>query len=219
MLGDQRQRVRNAAASERTTAASARLIFGQADAEAEEPLEKQLLGLIRQSPGINRKGLHKALGGHVPAKSHVEALAKLRDRRRIRAEMMATGGRPGECWFPCDQPEDTHVSIISPDGDERTNKLHVGGASSFVRSLARDIRRATKKATQKVASGQRVDGQASRHLLPPTPGVAQQTDSTDAERDEGGEFRDDHSVAQDGFQTASDRVFHNKIIITIACQV
>lgn len=105
---------------------SARLIFNQGNAEAEDPMEKQLLGLIRQAPGINRKGLHKALGGHVPAKTLVEALAKLRDRRRIRAEMLATGGRPGECWFPCDLPEATHVSIIGAEADERTNKVDVG---------------------------------------------------------------------------------------------
>jgi hypothetical protein len=52
-------------------------------------------------------GLNNALGGHVLAK----VLAKLRVRRRIRPEM-ATDGRPGECWFPCDLPQMTHVSIV-----------------------------------------------------------------------------------------------------------
>lgn len=126
----------------RYSQASARLIFGQSDAVAEDPLEQQLLGLIRQAPGINRKGLHKALGGHVPAKAMVEALARLRDRRLTRAEVVATGGRPGECWFPADQPEATHVSIIGPDADVRTNKVEVG-AGFELPSLARTERTGT----------------------------------------------------------------------------
>jgi len=47
-----------------------------------------------------------------------------------------------------------------------------------------------EKATQKVASGHPVHGQASRNLLAPSQGVAQQTDnSTDAEQVQGGGFR------------------------------
>ena len=29
-------------------------------------------------------------------------LRKLRDKGLVRCEKVATGGRPGECWFPCD---------------------------------------------------------------------------------------------------------------------
>jgi hypothetical protein len=83
-------------------AASARLIF--TEDEALEPLEKSLLGKITASPGINRKGLHKALGGHVQAEAMVAALGKLRDRRLIRAETVSTGGRPSECWWPVQTP-------------------------------------------------------------------------------------------------------------------
>jgi hypothetical protein len=110
--------------------ASAHIIFGEAGAEAEDPLEKHLLGIIRQSPGINRKGLHKALGGHIPATALVAALAKLRDRRLIRAEMSRTGGRPGECWCPVEVPlalplEDTPV-IPSPPSDHATDRAKPG---------------------------------------------------------------------------------------------
>lgn len=79
---------------------SARIIFGEADAEGGDALEQQLLALVRQTPGVNRRGLHQALGGRVTATALVAALAKLRDRGQARCERVATGGRPGECWFP-----------------------------------------------------------------------------------------------------------------------
>jgi hypothetical protein len=78
---------------------SAKIIFGKADAGGGDALEQQLLALIRQTPGVNRRGLHQALGGHVTATALVAALAKLRDRGQARCEKVATGGRPGECWF------------------------------------------------------------------------------------------------------------------------
>lgn len=81
---------------------SARIIFGQEQAGGGDALEQQLQALIRQSPGVNRRGLHQALGGHVGGGVLVAALAKLRDRNRVRCEKVATGGRPAECWFPCD---------------------------------------------------------------------------------------------------------------------
>lgn len=98
------EHLRAALAVWRYADASARIIFGQADAETEDPLEKPVLKIIRQTPGINRKGLHKALGGHIPATALVTTLAKLRDRRLIRAEMIRNGGRPGECWWPVEVP-------------------------------------------------------------------------------------------------------------------
>lgn len=92
--------LRSAIAVWRYCDASARIIFGQVDAESEDPLEQQALTIIRQHPGINRKGLHKMLGGHTPAAVLVKALVSLRDRRLVRAETVSTGGRPGECWWP-----------------------------------------------------------------------------------------------------------------------
>jgi len=53
-------------------------------------------------------GLSGALGGQVLAK----VLAKLRVRRTSDREMVATVGRPGECWFPGDPPEEMNVSIV-----------------------------------------------------------------------------------------------------------
>ena len=81
---------------------SAKIIFGKAEAEGGDALEQELVKLIRQTPGINRRGLHQALGGHMTGNTLVSALAKIRDRGQVRCERVATGGRPGECWFPCD---------------------------------------------------------------------------------------------------------------------
>ncbi|MBY0232384.1 MAG: DUF3987 domain-containing protein, partial [Gemmataceae bacterium] len=90
--------------------ASARLIFKQED-ESSDPLEKSLLGVIRQQPGVNRKGLHKALGGHVAAAQMVQALARLRDKGLVRMEVVPTAGRPGECWYP---RERTTQVVLTP---------------------------------------------------------------------------------------------------------
>lgn len=79
---------------------SARIIFGESEAEGGDALEQQLLALIRQTPGINRRGLHQALGGHVNGTVLVAALAKIRDNGLVRCEKVSTGGRPGECWYP-----------------------------------------------------------------------------------------------------------------------
>ncbi|MBY0456866.1 MAG: hypothetical protein K2V38_05985, partial [Gemmataceae bacterium] len=80
---------------------SARIIFGHDQAVGGDALEQELLKLIRQTPGINRRGLHQALGGHIGGAVLVQALAKLRDRAQARCEKVSTGGRPGECWHPC----------------------------------------------------------------------------------------------------------------------
>ncbi len=85
--------------------ASARMIFAEGQGETADPLEQLLLLTIRQEPGINRRGLHRAIGGHIPAKEMVHALARLRDRGQARCEMLATGGRPSECWFPDVAPQ------------------------------------------------------------------------------------------------------------------
>lgn len=76
---------------------SARIIFG--DAEGRAPLADRVLALLEDSPaGLNRRQLHKTLGGHVSAKQLVGALARLRDRRQVQVESVSTGGRPAEIW-------------------------------------------------------------------------------------------------------------------------
>jgi hypothetical protein len=91
--------------------ASARMIFAEGQGETADPLEQLLLLTIRQEPGINRRGLHRAISGHIPAREMVHALARLRDRGQARCEMLATGGRPSECWFPDVAPQPV---IIAP---------------------------------------------------------------------------------------------------------
>ena len=123
--------------------ASARLIFQQEGQETTDPLETALLVAIRRQPGVNRKGLHKLLGGHTPAALMVQALARLRDKGFVRVETATTGGRPAECWHPREQtnkgdvpllvPPARRVSEISP---EVVRSLAPPAASGVVRSLA-----------------------------------------------------------------------------------
>jgi hypothetical protein len=91
--------------------ASARIIFAEANGETADPLEQIVLQHIRHEPGINRRGLHRAIGGHIPARDLVHALARLRDRNQARCELTATGGRPSECWFPADAPQPAAIVL------------------------------------------------------------------------------------------------------------
>jgi hypothetical protein len=61
--------------------ASARLIF--TEEEAVDPLERALLEKITATPGINRKKLHKAIGGHVQAQAMVNASASWRHKEKF----------------------------------------------------------------------------------------------------------------------------------------
>jgi hypothetical protein len=122
--------------------ASARLIFSQA--EEMDPLETVLLEKITASPGINRKSLHKALGGHVKAEAMVKALGSLAGQDKVRSQMVPTGGRRSECWWPVLTPGALPLTVDSaddapPDANERTKSDTSGQAdqsqdSSFVRS-------------------------------------------------------------------------------------
>jgi hypothetical protein len=82
---------------------SARIIF-TCDEATSDPLEQVLLVKIMESPGINRRGLHRAIGGHIPAKELVKALASLRDKGEACCQSVPTGGRPSECWYPPKPP-------------------------------------------------------------------------------------------------------------------
>jgi hypothetical protein len=117
-----------AAALWRYCDASAKIIFGHAD---EDPLQNLLLETIRTNPGINRKGLYRASGGHLPATAMLQALAAIRDRDLVQCQLVATGGRPAECWFPCERTNKVSPSSISAEASdvcERTNKVHPGGS-------------------------------------------------------------------------------------------
>ena len=106
------EHLRPALAVWRYCEASARIIFSPVDADSDDPLEQQVLSIIRLNPGVNRKGLHKALGGHIPASTLVKALAKLRDRGLIRTETVSTGGRRSECWWPL---QTSSIPLLSTD--------------------------------------------------------------------------------------------------------
>lgn len=91
-------------------AASARLIFGAATAT---PLEARILTAIQAAPGIGRSALNRALGGKVPARELVAALARLRDAGTIAPTITRTGGRPAETWAAV-LPEEPGKDVRSP---------------------------------------------------------------------------------------------------------
>ncbi len=119
--------LRAAAAVWRYCEASARIIF-EGEAEAADPLERLLSQAIRAEPGINRRGLHRAIGGHMPAREMMQALGRLRDRGQVRCEMVATGGRPSECWFPSNPPSPTPVVVVTPSSLPEATAATLGTA-------------------------------------------------------------------------------------------
>jgi hypothetical protein len=95
-------------------AASARIIFGGA---AGTPIDTRILAVIHAQPGIGRSAISRALGGKVPAKEIVAALARLRDTGTITATTTRTGGRPAETWaavMPA-AAEEAEEEVRSPD--------------------------------------------------------------------------------------------------------
>jgi hypothetical protein len=78
---------------------SARLIFGAISCDQ---VAERLMEIIRGKPGINRRGLHEATGKHIKAAAMVLALTTLRDSGRARVEIVKTGGRDSERWYPID---------------------------------------------------------------------------------------------------------------------
>jgi hypothetical protein len=94
--------------------------------------------------------LHKALGGHVPAGAMVEALAKLAALGKVRSEMIATGGRPGECWWLVQASPTMPTILASPateDANERTKRgepetAHAATNGSFARTQSNEPGRA-----------------------------------------------------------------------------
>lgn len=116
--------LRAAVAVWRYCESSARIIFAEGQGEAADPLEQLLLQHIRSEAGINRRGLHKAIGGHLPAKEMVEALARLRDRGQVRCEQAATGGRPSERWYPASPPKPTIMPTVAA-GEAMTTQEQV----------------------------------------------------------------------------------------------
>ena len=118
-----------AAAVWRYCDASARIVFSEGEAAA-NPLEQLLLVKIQQEPGINRRGLHRAIGGHIPAKEMVHALARVRDQGQARCEVVSTGGRPSERWFPTLGL--SQVPVVVPEPSEATVPLTTSIAAGAI---------------------------------------------------------------------------------------
>ena len=87
--------------------------------------------------GLCVPGLSGALGGHVLAKMLVEPWRSCGTDAASDREMVATVGRPGECWFPGDPPEEMNVSIVGGDATSERIKVDVrmdSELSSFART-------------------------------------------------------------------------------------
>ena len=110
--------------------ASAKIIFSKSDAESGSPLELLLLETIRKKPGISRKDLHKATGGHLPAVQMFQALVHIRQRGLVRCEKMPTAGRPSERWYPCERTNEAiapgqveGLLFVRPDGPVEAKRV------------------------------------------------------------------------------------------------
>lgn len=89
--------------------ASAALIFGKASGD---PIQEKALAAIRQTPGLGRREIYRALGNHVKADVLVSALARLRDTGMIRVEKVpGVGTKLVERWFPCEQRELANLAL------------------------------------------------------------------------------------------------------------
>ena len=98
-------------------ATSTRLIFG---APSDTPLESRILTVVQAAPGIGRSAIARALGGKIPARELVAALARLRDAGTIIPTTTRTGGRPAETWAVV-APGYPGKEVISPAGDLLTS--------------------------------------------------------------------------------------------------
>lgn len=98
-------------------AASARIIFG---GNTDTPLDARVLAVIRAATGITRSSIAKALGGKVPAKELVAALARLRDAGVIAQSIVKTGGRPADTWAVV-VPGEAGKEVRSPSADLLTS--------------------------------------------------------------------------------------------------
>jgi hypothetical protein len=100
-------------------AASTRIIFGGTGA-TDTPLEIRVLSVVRASPGIGRSAIARALGGKIPARELLAALARLRDAGTITPTITRTGGRPAETWAVV-VPGEPGKEVISPPADLLTS--------------------------------------------------------------------------------------------------
>ncbi|NUQ65462.1 MAG: bifunctional DNA primase/polymerase, partial [Pirellulales bacterium] len=117
--------------------ASAERIFAGVSTD---PVEEQILGAIRQAPGLSRRELHRALGNHVKATVLVAILARLRDAGRVRMEKIPTATKPSERWYPCEQCEQCEQSpAVSPGtSPERGNSSERSHCSQGLRENEAD---------------------------------------------------------------------------------
>jgi hypothetical protein len=92
-------------------------------------LADQLLSLIRQSPGISRRGMYQSLGNHVKADELVQALSLLRDSGLAYPQVEETAGRPAGRWFPA------HYTVRTCEqSEQRGNSGGLNSLCSHVRT-------------------------------------------------------------------------------------
>jgi len=93
---------------------TARRIFNTATGD---PLADKVLDIIRETPGLGRRELHRATSNHIKAEVLVEILARLSRDGYVERREISTGGRPAERWFAkgtgCEQSEQSELSTPS----------------------------------------------------------------------------------------------------------
>jgi hypothetical protein len=87
--------------------ASVRLFF----ASGEDPVVSKIVAAVRESPGISRRTLRRSVAKTMDAEAFVAKLAQAAATGAIVQEVVETGGRPRECWFPrvIERPEAKRV--------------------------------------------------------------------------------------------------------------
>ena len=109
-------------------------------------LSDKVLDLIRKTPGLGRRELHRSTSNHIKADVLVEILARLSRDGWIERREIDTGGRPAERWFPkgtgCELSELSELSTPSeqPEGSGSGLSSHSSHSSQGDQDQFEEIR-------------------------------------------------------------------------------
>jgi hypothetical protein len=100
-------------------------------------LDDKLLDMIRRTPGISRRDLHRGLSNNIAGEVLAASLARLRDAALITVTLdPGTGGRPAERYFPATLRTNEQSPCTSPESHEQNEQSpRAGGDSSLVRLI------------------------------------------------------------------------------------
>jgi len=81
------------------------------------PIDEKILVVIRKEPGVNRAQLHRALHNRVTSRILTQSLERLRQKGLARPRRSPSGGRPAECWFPCQDRHEATKALSMQSAD------------------------------------------------------------------------------------------------------